>query len=85
MSWGFLHAGALLVVAQELPVPQAILALGSHEWERLPAVARLAARYPDALRSPLRRAPTILASSRVTGGSFFLATSRTIAARRPSG
>jgi uncharacterized SAM-binding protein YcdF (DUF218 family) len=42
------RAGTLLVVTHEVSEPQAIVVLGSHEWERLPAAARLAARNPDA-------------------------------------
>jgi uncharacterized SAM-binding protein YcdF (DUF218 family) len=42
------HAGTLLVVSQPLPHPDAIISLASHEWERLPETAALAARYPDA-------------------------------------
>jgi uncharacterized SAM-binding protein YcdF (DUF218 family) len=39
-------AGTALVVSHPLPNPDAIVSLASHEWERLPAAARLAARYP---------------------------------------
>lgn len=42
-------AGRWLVVERvDGPRPQALLALASHEWERLPALATLARRYPDA-------------------------------------
>ena len=36
-------AGTLLVVSDALPRPDAIISLSSHEWERLPVTARLAA------------------------------------------
>jgi len=42
-------AGRLLVVAQSVGSPDAILMLASHEWERLPAVARVARKYPSAV------------------------------------
>ena len=42
------RAGSLLVVTREVPAPQAIVVLGSHEWERLPAAAQLAARNREA-------------------------------------
>lgn len=42
-------AGSALVVRYDIPDPDAFIALGSHEWERLPAVAGLAGRAPDAL------------------------------------
>jgi len=40
--------GGALIVAQPVERPDAILSLASHEWERLPATAALAARFPDA-------------------------------------
>lgn len=43
------NAGEALVVAAPLENPQAIIALGSHEWERLPAAAEEAHRTPEAL------------------------------------
>lgn len=42
------YCGTALVVERRLEHPDAILSLASHEWERLPAAARLAARYPGA-------------------------------------
>jgi uncharacterized SAM-binding protein YcdF (DUF218 family) len=42
-------AGTALVVSSPLGSPDAIVSLASHEWERLPAVAALARRYPRAL------------------------------------
>jgi uncharacterized SAM-binding protein YcdF (DUF218 family) len=42
------HAGSSLVVAAPMEAPDAILVLASHEWERLPDAASLAARYPSA-------------------------------------
>ena len=41
-------AGTALVVSSPVADPDAIVTLASHEWERLPMAARLAARYPDA-------------------------------------
>lgn len=43
------QAGHALVIHRSVLHPQAILSLGSHEWERLPLAARLAADHPDAL------------------------------------
>ena len=43
------RAGTLLVVADSLPHPDAIISLASHEWERLPATARLAAANASAV------------------------------------
>jgi uncharacterized SAM-binding protein YcdF (DUF218 family) len=42
------RAGHALIVCRTLAEPDAIVALGSHEWERLPAVAQLAQRAPAA-------------------------------------
>ena len=42
------HAGSILVVSRPLAMPDAIVTLASHEWERLPHAARLAAKYPAA-------------------------------------
>lgn len=42
-------AGPALVVSRPLANPDAIVSLGSHEWERLPLAARLAAAHPDAV------------------------------------
>jgi len=42
------HAGSALVVSKPVPQPEAIVSLASHEWERLPAAAQLAARFPRA-------------------------------------
>ena len=49
LAWPLSRAGAALVVAHPLANPDAFVSLGSHEWERLPAVARLAQRAPAAL------------------------------------
>ncbi|HUE89000.1 MAG TPA: YdcF family protein [Vicinamibacterales bacterium] len=38
-----------LVIHRPIPAPDAILSLGSHEWERLPVAARLARKHPAAL------------------------------------
>jgi uncharacterized SAM-binding protein YcdF (DUF218 family) len=43
------HAGTALVVSAPLAAPDAIVSLASHEWERLPAAAEWATRYPTAL------------------------------------
>jgi uncharacterized SAM-binding protein YcdF (DUF218 family) len=43
------NVGGMLVVAREVEAPQAVLVLGSHEWERLPAAAQAARRSPDAM------------------------------------
>jgi uncharacterized SAM-binding protein YcdF (DUF218 family) len=40
-------AGNLLVIAHPLTRPDAVLSLASHEWERLPAAARLASANPS--------------------------------------
>jgi uncharacterized SAM-binding protein YcdF (DUF218 family) len=42
------HAGTALIVSQPLHDPDIIISLASHEWERLPLAASLAARYPRA-------------------------------------
>ena len=43
------RAGTALVVAVPLEHPEAILVLGSHEWERLPAAVEIARANPSAL------------------------------------
>lgn len=43
------RAGTALVVSKPLAEPDAIVSLASHEWERLPAAAALAARFPRAV------------------------------------
>ena len=43
------RAGTLLVVSRPLTHPDAVLSLSSHEWERLPAAARLASANPSSL------------------------------------
>jgi uncharacterized SAM-binding protein YcdF (DUF218 family) len=43
------NAGRALVVQQDVGTPDAIIMLASHEWERLPAAAVEAKRYPNAL------------------------------------
>lgn len=42
-------AGSALVVAVPVASPDVIVSLASHEWERLPAAAAQARRYPRAL------------------------------------
>lgn len=43
------QAGSALVVRRDLPGPDALLMLASHEWERLPALAHLARMTPGAV------------------------------------
>lgn len=43
-----LRAGTWLATSAPIDQPDAIVVLASHEWERLPAAARLASRYPRA-------------------------------------
>jgi uncharacterized SAM-binding protein YcdF (DUF218 family) len=43
------RAGSALLVQEPVAQPDAIISLGSHEWERLPVAARLAAEHPNAL------------------------------------
>ena len=40
--------GTTLVVTQEIDRPDLVVSLASHEWERLPVAAQVAARYPEA-------------------------------------
>ena len=42
-------AGTALVVSAPIDTPDAIVSLASHEWERLPETANVAARNPDAI------------------------------------
>lgn len=46
---GLVAAGPVLVVRRPVEAPDAIISLASHEWERLPVAARLAAAAPGAL------------------------------------
>ena len=46
---GLVSAGPLLVVRRPVEAPDVIISLASHEWERLPVAARLAAAAPGAL------------------------------------
>ena len=48
VSWPLRHAGTALVVSRDVGAPDAIVMLASHEWERLPAAAAEAHRYPNA-------------------------------------
>ena len=48
LAWAAI-AGSWLVVSVPLAAPDAIVALASHEWERLPVTASAAARYPAAV------------------------------------
>ncbi len=43
------RAGTALVVREPMHRPDAVIALASHEWERLPLVATLAGASPDAI------------------------------------
>jgi uncharacterized SAM-binding protein YcdF (DUF218 family) len=49
LGLGVLNAGTALVIEVPLEHPEAIIALGSHEWERLPAAAQQAHQNPNAL------------------------------------
>src|SRR5688572_11258854 len=54
------RAGSALVIDTRIAAPQALLSLGSHEWERLPALADEARRSPNALvflTQPARPSP----------------------------
>jgi uncharacterized SAM-binding protein YcdF (DUF218 family) len=42
-------AGTVLVISQPVGVPDVIVSLASHEWERLPVTATIATKYPDSL------------------------------------
>src|SRR5688572_11740283 len=42
LGFGACNAGSLLVVSRPVAMPDGIVSLASHEWERLPAAARLA-------------------------------------------
>ena len=56
--WPLAHAGEALIVTHEVAAPDAILMLASHEWERLPAAAAVARKYPEAL--VLLTVPTVI-------------------------
>jgi len=45
--WGLRNAGRALVVSKDVGPPDAVVMLASHEWERLPAAADLARRFPS--------------------------------------
>ena len=45
---GFFELGSVLAVSEPIRAPDAIVALASHEWERLPLAARLARGNPRA-------------------------------------
>lgn len=47
--WAATRAGTALIVTRELPSPDALIGLASHEWERLPELARLAREHPTAV------------------------------------
>lgn len=49
IAWPLSRAGTALVASHPITSPDAIVTLGSHEWERLPAAADLAAATPSAL------------------------------------
>ena len=44
-----LEAGELLVVRKAVDSPEAVISLGSHEWERLPLAAEIANRFPSSM------------------------------------
>jgi uncharacterized SAM-binding protein YcdF (DUF218 family) len=43
------HVGRFLAVTAPVEAPEAIVSLGSHEWERLPVAARLGRANPEAV------------------------------------
>lgn len=47
--WGAWPLGTALVVSRPLQRVDAVISLASHEWERLPLTARLAAANPEAI------------------------------------
>jgi uncharacterized SAM-binding protein YcdF (DUF218 family) len=47
--WALRHAGQELVVSKDVGPPDAIVMLASHEWERLPAAAEVARKFPSSL------------------------------------
>jgi uncharacterized SAM-binding protein YcdF (DUF218 family) len=49
LAWMIARAGSALLIEEPVAQPDAIISLGSHEWERLPVAARLAAEHPNAL------------------------------------
>ena len=49
MTMAIWNAGLALVVTRTLSRPDAVVSLASHEWERLPMTARVAAENPTAL------------------------------------
>jgi uncharacterized SAM-binding protein YcdF (DUF218 family) len=55
--WILGGAGRALVVGRAIQQPDALVMLASHEWERVPALADLARRYPTS-RVLLTRPPT---------------------------
>ncbi len=48
LALALMRGGTALVVSRPVPDPDAIVSLASHEWERLPEAADLAARFPRA-------------------------------------
>jgi uncharacterized SAM-binding protein YcdF (DUF218 family) len=49
LLWGLRYAGRPLVVSKDIGPPDAIVMLASHEWERLPAAAEVARRFPSSV------------------------------------
>jgi uncharacterized SAM-binding protein YcdF (DUF218 family) len=49
LLWLAARAGPALVVRVPVANPDTIISLASHEWERLPTAASLAAKYPGAV------------------------------------
>ena len=49
VAWLVSMAGSALVVRRATPDADALVVLGSHEWERLPVAARIAASQPAAV------------------------------------
>jgi uncharacterized SAM-binding protein YcdF (DUF218 family) len=60
--------GTALVVSDEIDRPDLIVSLASHEWERLPAAAQLASRYPEA--SVVLTLPPVVSQHRCHGCPF---------------
>jgi uncharacterized SAM-binding protein YcdF (DUF218 family) len=46
VRWTIRDAGWALVVSKDVGTPDAIVMLASHEWERIPAAAEMARRFP---------------------------------------
>ena len=60
--------GTALIVNKEIDRPDLIVSLASHEWERLPAAAEAAGRYPQA--SVILTLPPVVTRHRCHGCPF---------------